>query len=389
MAVSWSALADLSEFCWENQILFALAVLAVSGSSFAQSSVTISGVIDFAAAKVSGNTAGTTVSTTVGTATTSVIRFDVVEDLGGGMKAVGRYALDPRTLSNDSYTVATTTQGLQPFNTGLARDEAFVGLDTNMGNIKLGSPNSIGLTSYLGASALGTGVGSGYAPFTGTMTMAVSNIRYNRSVRYDSPTMNGFTVSALYAPGGDESVTSASQVNLIPNSRAVTELGLRYVSGPLNVSFVNISQAAQTNNGGWGNGLLNNTTAISGAPKTSVNILNAAYKIGATTLMAGWNDGDALAQNAGAVRPSNGSRFAVRQDIGAVALIAQYTAQERSGVKATVMGLRADYALSKRSTAYVGYEDWDTGAALSTAAQGANLTSGTRKIASVGVRHSF
>ena len=361
--------------------------MAVSGSSFAQSSVTISGVIDFAAAKVSGNTAGTTVSTNLGTAATSVIRFDLVEDLGGGMKAVGRYALDPRTLANDSYSVASITQATQGFNTGLSRDEAYVGLDTNMGNIKLGSPNSIGLTSYLGASALGTGIGSGYAPFTGTMTMWMSNIRYNRSVRYDSPVMNGFTASVLYAPGNDTDYTGLL-ANAVPNNRAVTELGLRYVNGNLNVSFVNIAQAAQTNNGGWSSALLNNTTSIAGSPKSSVNILNAAYKIGATTLMAGWNDGDALAQSAAGnqTRPTNGSRFAIRQDIGAVALIAQYTAQERSGAKASVMGLRADYALSKRTTAYVGYEDWDTGAALAAAT---NLTSGTRKLASVGVRHSF
>ena len=345
--------------------------------------MTISGVIDFAAAKVGGNTAGTTVSTTVGTAATSVIRFDVVEDLGGGMKAVGRYALDPRTLSNDSYTVSSTVQNQQPFNTGLSRDEAFVGLDTNMGNIKLGSPNSIGLTSYLGASALGTGVGSGYAPFTGHMTMWFSNIRYNRSVRYDSPTMNGFTVSALYAPGGDELVTT-NAVNLIPNARAVTELGLRYAKGPLNVSFVNIAQAAQTNNGGWGaNGLLANTTTIAGGVKTSVNILNASYKIGATTLMAGMNDGDAL--NGAATK---GTRVAVRQDIGAIALIGQYTTQKRGTQEANVMGLRADYALSKRTTAYVGYENWDTGAAQATTLLG-NIASGERKIASVGVRHSF
>ncbi len=354
--------------------------MAVSGAAVAQSSVTISGVIDFAAAKVSGNTAGTTITTNLGTSATSVIRFDVVEDLGGGMKAVGRYALDPRTLANDSYTVASTAQATNGFNTGLARDEAYIGLDTNMGNIKLGSPNSIGLTSYLGASALGTGVGSGYAPFTGTMSMTFSGIRYNRSVRYDSPTMNGFTVSVLHAPGNDESYT-AGQTNAIPNARNVTELGLRYVSGPLNVSFVNIAQAAQTNNGGWSTALLPTGTTMAGAAKTSVNILNAAYKIGATTLMAGMNDGDAL--NGAAAK---GHRIAVRHDIGAVSLMAQQTTQKRGAVEGTVMGLRADYALSKRTVAYVGYEDWDTGAALTVAT---NLTTGTRKLASVGVRHSF
>ncbi len=362
--------------------LIALAALAAT-ASFAQSTVTLSGVIDYAYANASGNVVGNTITTNLGTSATSVIRIDAVEDLGGGMKAVARYALDPRTLANDSYTVASTVQGLQALNSGLARDEAYVGINGAFGDIKLGSPNSIGLTSYLGASALGTGIGSGYAPFSGTMTMTFSGIRYNRSVRYDSPNMNGFTASVLYVPGGDNTLSSTA-IELIPNNRSVTELGLRYVNGPLNVSYVNIAQKAQTANGGWATGILENTTSIANKAKTSVNILNAAYKIDNTTLMAGWNDGDALNGSA-----AEGYRLAARQDIGAISLMAQYTVQKRGTVEAKVTGLRADYNLSKRTAAYIGYEKWDTGTALDVTDLAKSVTTGDRKLTSIGVRHSF
>jgi predicted porin len=45
----------------------------------------------------------------------------------------------------------------------------------------------------------------------------------------------------------------------------------------------------------------------------------------------------------------------------------------------------ADYALSKRSTVYMGYENWDN----KNAALSATVNSGDRKITSVGVRHAF
>ena len=324
--------------------------------------MTLSGVLDFAAGQVGGNAKGTSISTRDMTSATSVIRITAVEDLGGGMRATAHFGLDPRHLANDNN--AQTEVMTRTF----ARDELFVGLQGGFGNLRLGSPNSIGLTSFLGGSVLGTGIGSGYASATNQMTHVYSQIRYDRSARYDSPNMNGFTVSALYAPGGDQ----ASAPIFIPNARSVTELGLAYAKGPLSVSFANISQDAQTN------AIQAATLFGTTGAKTSTNLLNASYKIGATTLVAGWNDGEAKIAAATPAK-TKGSRVGVRHDIGAVALMAQYTAQKTGVVEANVMGLRADYALSKRTAAYVGYENYDNGAA----------TNGTRKLASVGVRHSF
>lgn len=348
--------------------------MAATTGAFAQSTVTLSGVMDFAAASVSGtqpNVKGTTISQTLGQSATSVINITSVEDLGGGMKATAHYGLDPRALSNDAGAIG--------------RDELFVGVSGGFGNIRLGSPNSIGLTTFLVASPLGTGVGSGYGATAGDY----SSVRYSRSARYDSPSFSGLTVSLLVAPGNDQAVAaSPASAQGIANARAVTEIGLRYDNGPLTVAFANVAQAAQTNG----------PAAAVNIAKTSTNILAASYAIGNTTLSAGWNDGDALANRtatAATALKSEGYRVGIAHTMGAVTLRASYADQKTDGVKETVAGLRADYALSKRSSVYMGYENWDnknaTTAVANTIAMSAfpAVNAGDRKITSVGVRHAF
>ena len=334
--------------------------------------MTLSGNLDFAYGNASGNTTvkGQTVTTRDFTASTSVINIVAVEDLGGGMKATVKYGIDPRYFANNNNQKDESSATQNAAIVGLGRDELFVGIEGGFGNLKLGSPNSIGLTSFLGGSLLGTGIGSGYAPVTNGVTHSYSHIRYDRSVRYDSPNFNGFTVSALYAPGNDEATATSVQ---IPNARKATELGISYVNGPLSVSYANLSQSAQTN-------AITSSSLFGTSAKTSVNILNASYKMGNTTLVAGWNDGDTKG-NAGTVADTSGYRVGVRQDIGAIALIAQYTEQKAGAtdVKSKVMGLRADYSLSKTAAVYLGYENYDNGA----------TSANSRKLTAVGLRKSF
>jgi predicted porin len=352
--------------------------------------VTISGNLDFAAAQTGGTQAaskGTTVTTGAGTSSTSVIRFIAVEDLGGGLKATANYALDPRSLANDSLSVtnntaATSTTGaVAAAATGLARDEVFVGLSGDFGNIRLGSPNSIGLNAWQPSSALGTGIGSGYTGggVSGTVTNSFVQTRYSRSVRFDSPVMAGFQVAVLYAPGNDEAAVTASSGGLtaqrIPNARKATEIGLRYSNGPLTVAYANVAQAAQTNATGY----FSTTTAVNAA-KTAANILSASYTIDATTLHLGMNNGNRLAAGTGGVAvDSKGSSVGITHNIGAVGLMASYRTQKVGTVEAKVTGLRADYNLSKTSAVYAGYEKFDNGAAA------ANETT----LVAVGVRKSF
>ena len=373
--------------------------MAATGAAIAQSTVTISGNLDFAASSTGGTQAaskGSTIATTTGTSTTSVLRFIAVEDLGGGMKATAQYNFDPRTLSNDA--TANTLNGtsdttkLANTTTGLSRDELFVGLSGGFGNIRLGSPNSIGLNAWQPSSPLGTGIGSGYtgAGVSATMTNSFVQTRYSRSVRWDSNVMNGFQVAVLYAPGNDEvaagTVAAGLTAQRIPNNRQATEFGLRYAAGPLTVAYANVAQAAQTNSTGWYAGSAAAQTI--NAKKTAANILSASYTMGATTLHAGMNSGDRLSAFSaadGSAVDSKGSSIGITHNIGAIGLMASYRTQEaKSGtagaaVKANVAGFRADYNLSKTAAVYAGYEKFDNGAAT------ANETT----IASVGLRKSF
>ena len=365
-----------------KKTLIALAALAAT-ASFAQSTATISGNLDFASVNVGGTQAaskGSTITTGFGTASTSVLRFIAVEDLGGGMKATAQYNFDPRSLANDSLgvtnNVGTATTQLAATPTGLARDELFIGLSGGFGNIRLGSPNSIGLNAWQPSSSLGTGIGSGYtgAGRSGTMSNSFVQTRYSRSVRYDSPVMGGFQVAVLYAAGNDQPAagTTAPQ---IPNGRQATEIGLRYAAGPLTLAYANVAQGAQTNGTGWyalGSG--------AGAAKTSANVFSASYTMGATTLHAGMNDGNRLAAGTGGVAvDSKGSNIGITHNIGAIGLMANMRNQKVGTVESKVSGFRADYNFSKTAAAYIGYEKYDNGAAS------ANETTA----ASIGLRKSF
>jgi predicted porin len=214
---------------------------ALPAVALAQSSVTLSGNLDFAVANYGGQQAwakGTTVTTLAGTSSTTVINIRAEEKLDGGLKLTAHYGLDPRSLLNDSLAVTNnnnvavdpgtipngggtgdvktiaTVGGQANTATGLARDEAFVGIEGPFGNVRLGSPNSIGLNSFLVSSPLGTGIGSGYtgAGTAGTVTNSYVQTRYNRSLRWDSPVVNGFSAAILYAPGNDLVATTTGLV---------------------------------------------------------------------------------------------------------------------------------------------------------------------------------
>jgi len=248
------------------------------------------------------------------------------------------------------------------------------------------------------ASPLGTAMGSGYTGLaSGTMMNSVVQTRYNRSVRFDTPNMSGFTASVLYAPGNDVAAAAptsssggTSTASPIPNSRAATEFGLKYVNGPLTASVAQIKQDAQVNKTGYYSGT---QAAAAQQVATSATIFGVNYKLGNTTLYYGMNTGDRLAavsSSDGKAVESKGNRVAIKQTMGQIDLIAQQTTQETTGAsadaKAKVTGLAGIYNLSKTSAAYVIYQKYDSGLAYAT---GYALTSGDLKTVSVGLRKSF
>jgi predicted porin len=371
-------------------------------SAFAQ--VTITGNLDFAGARVGGTAngqKGTTFSTTTGTGSTSAINISAAEDLGGGMKATAFWGLDIRSLSNDSMgvttvqgSIATATPGATV--TGIARHESYVQLDSSIGTLKIGAPNSIGLGVQGDSSPLGTGIGSGYTGIaSNTMVNSVVQTRYSRSLRWDSPAINGVTASFIYAPGNDQAEVLANagytnSVLQIPNARRANEVGLKYVNGPLTISAVQVMQAYQTYRTGWyGVDSDQAGTNTLGSLATRSNLFAANYKFGNTQIYVGAGTGSSNASTT-SLTSVNMSRWAIKHSIGALDIIPQYTRVKTTtaaGVTTlpTVTGLKLDYNMSKTTVAYFGYENHNTGSALATT----GTTSGTRSITSVGLRKSF
>jgi len=200
----------------------------------------------------------------------------------------------------------------------------------------------------------------------------LTSTRYIRSAKYTSPTFNGFKVTALYAPGNDQTAAATSTALSVQNNRQVTELGLSYSAGNLNVVYANLQQAKQTNTNGYYGVAGGNYVA------TNANVLGVNYKFGNLTAYAGMGSGTQVTAASSEVTQSQ-SRYALKYSAGKVDLIGQYTQVEASGQTQKFTGARADYNLSKTAAAYIGYESYDSG---STAANQLNIVS-------VGLRKSF
>jgi predicted porin len=186
--------------------LIALAIAGLSSTAFAQSNVTIYGIVDVGVANYSGvsnGTDGSNVARTNGTAgtgsTTQVVSggaynsrlgFRGEEALGSGMKASWVYELNLLADGNGASQQAGTT-GLD---TAGSR-QVFLALDTSFGKIsggKMYTPffNTVAAVDPFGA----TGIAN-----AGVIHPIVNQTaRSSSSLRYDSPNWNGFSFAYQY-----------------------------------------------------------------------------------------------------------------------------------------------------------------------------------------------
>ncbi len=360
--------------------------------------VSITGLLDAAYIDVSGNVAATAKGSSIvaneGSATSN-ISIQATENLGGGLRSTVLYQIDPRGMFNNA-----GLYGSQPLgNSGLGRHQMFIELAGGFGAIKLGSPNSISFGAWNAGTPFTTATGGGYtrvAVNAATGANQIIGTRYDRSVRYDSPNLNGFVVSALYAPGNDVAQANAFTPNSIPNNRQVTEFGATYANGPLNVSLATLRGAAQTNAGNqfasvalntatppapdWALGSVNQGLAA-GSGSTTYNTLSANYKMGATTLYASFGSGDLFTSATTSAKSNN---VAIKHDMGTYTVMASYRmhstqAGSAAEVDQKITGLRLENNLSKTTAVYAMYESWDNVAA----------TANKRNTAGVGMRKSF
>jgi predicted porin len=344
--------------------IIALAVAGLmSGAAFAQTNVTISGLLDIGLnnAKAEGKSASNNAA--YNNAGTSQITFRAQEDLGGGMKAgaVAETQLNGGTLGNFQKYI-------------------FVG--GGFGELSFGQRTNFSTTTATTAQPFGTALGSGYSGTFGRLAGWASNatgaiinstatagnrdVRADGSVRYDSPNMQGFTAGLSYKPknvgiAANETTASTGHMNL----------GLNYGVGPMKVSYAYAKIA-------------NTAPASATDDSTKHNLLGANYNFGPATVYAGYttskaNDG-AGATTADSRSWNLGLRYAVT---GNVAVLANYLKDNDKTIgnddrKLFALGL--DYGFSKRTTAYARYETVDS----DTNAAGGKLTT-----YSAGLRHTF
>lgn len=194
--------------------LFAVAALACcSGGAWAQSALTIYGVVDAAYVRESGGAAGTINKISSGAASESRIGFHGTEDLGNGVTAL--------FLLEAGFRIDT---GEQETSGSLFNRQAFVGLKSNFGTLTIGrqhTPWHLALKEVGDPFATGTAAGArNLFPDFG------ANRRTSNTIMYAAPERMGFTAKLAYSPGEQADDNSAGE-------QVGASIG--YSRGPLNV----------------------------------------------------------------------------------------------------------------------------------------------------------
>lgn len=169
-----------------KKIIFATAICAASGYASAQSSVTLFGQIDEAIAYINNAGGASSVRMRSGAWIGSQWGLAGNEDLGGGYRTFFR-------LEN-GFDINTGKLGQNGRAFGR---QSYVGIGTPYGNLSFGRQYDE-VVDYVGPIMAN---GRGTAPLY-DIDNTGNDWQTSNSVKYVSPTMAGFSVSALYAFGG-------------------------------------------------------------------------------------------------------------------------------------------------------------------------------------------
>ncbi|MBC7700199.1 porin [Aquabacterium sp.] len=326
-----------------NKTLLAIAALAATSGAFAQSSVTLYGVVDASIETVKGTKSVTRVSSD--NLATSRLGFKGSEDIGGGLRA--NFALETAVKAD------TGAQG----NTARFFDRAaWVGLQGGFGELRLGRIDSsigalAGDTKVLGAQA--------YDDFKIAKTRAGDSYRrIDNAITYVLPTfLPGLSAQLQYSTAVGNSGATTSLVGTEAagtNAGKAFGLNVKYLAGPFSAGLGYLSAKDET-------GLIAaSATAVGNVGnKGNATLVYAGYDFGVLKL-TGYYDSES--QVTGADRLS-----LVGVRVG-VPITADFTLQASlsearnvgyaAGVSnsnhddATIASVKAVYTLSKRTSVY-------------------------------------
>lgn len=321
-----------------KKTLIALAVLAASGATMAQSTVTLYGVADVWFGQTeTGVGAAKLKQTVINTNGMNSSRWGLKgsEDLGQGLSAV--FQLE------SGFNI---DNGAQTDSTSLFNRQAFVGLSGGFGSVTAGR-------QYTAYDALRGATNNTYdtASFTTTGTVwgygaiADYSSRVNNSVAYTSPVFGGFS-GAFVAGLGENKGPGVGGADIDASQNL--SLHVKYAAGPLLVGYAHQAQKAQVDAAG-----LPATTALSTRTDTTrYNLIAGSYDFGVVKLVAGFNRAEVTN------RKDNEYQLGLNAPIGASANVAiGYTkskgevdgATTSNGKGYNVVGY---YDLSKRTRLY-------------------------------------
>ncbi|MDD2885418.1 MAG: porin [Dechloromonas sp.] len=339
--------------------LIALAVAGLaSTAAFAQSNVTVYGIVDVAGLYQDGQAAGKNqFSVNSGVLSTSRLGFKGVEDLGNGLKALFTLEYGLTADANNGIGMTATVPG--GVATGNARQQ-FVGLTGNFGTAVAGRLQTTGLDYTVAGSALGGSAAIGATNVVGGGTLLTAVARANNAVAYISPSFSGLTLAVNHARMTEAALgtpTADAYANLVSAS---------YANGPITAGLVyaklsNANTIASDDNKEWG--------------------LRAGYDFGVAKLQAAYQQqkNDATA----AVGKDKKYVISVSAPVSAkVAVIGEFASLSMDSTVAAddvkAITLASTYSLSKRTTAYAAINQRNP--------EGGNNNVNTY---GVGLRHSF
>ena len=395
-----------------KKTLVAIAALA-SVSAFAQSTVTIDGIMDanYTSAKAFGQSYSLVNQSG---ARTTTVRFMGSEDVGGGTKANFRFEAQPSIIAGNgnayNNTVATAAAvsanaaaqatGQASAQSGLVgKGYSYVGLSGGFGEVQMGTINSAVLAAYANAAGRsGTGIGSGY-----NFNLIPDLTRVESAIAYFTPTVSGITGRYLIGTGNDSQYGATTGVTLRRNT--TNELGLSFANGPLTVNYANMqaktspNELAATATAAAASNVTTTSTALSGAYKAgnlTIGALNLTQKNNAGADTGGTNrmlstSTMMLYSNyqMGATRflLATGNRKTNNNYTGVVNL---------AGLKTTFSGYGVEYDLSKRTYVYYRGSNQNVNDLpfASVVVNGAALTAATFteksiSVNAIGVSHAF
>ncbi|WP_291008494.1 porin [Hydrogenophaga sp.] len=318
--------------------LIALAVLAATGAASAQSSVTLYGIVDvWVGSQETGLNADSVTKVGSGGFSSSRVGFQGSEDLGGGLNAIfkleGNFAADTG--------VGSSTGGGFNFNR-----QAYLGLSGGFGTVTIGK-----VWTAMDDVLFNNDYAFDSAFFAGNILQVNANYEGNpgNTIKYAN-SFGAFSGAVSYSLDEDNAV-----------KEDIVDFSIGYGAGPITANF-----AYQLQNG---------------ATDEKLTAFNGSYDFGVVKLLGG------LGQYK--VGASKSTDYHLGLDVplsSAMTLSGGYSAStdnaaagdnERSG-----FGIALNYALSKRTNAYVGYTQDKTENA-------AGAKTDENSLMAVGIRHTF